>query len=271
MRDLTLTEIWIYPVKSLGGIQLQRAKVFEKGLQYDRRWMLVDANGVFMTQRVYPLMALFKQSIEDRTLTITKVNPLAGRKPSIMFDLNSSAKGKIFQSKVWDDNVEVIEPDPEISEWFTFQLGTTCRLAYFPEPNNRPVDVRYQVNKEEVGLADAYPFMIIGQASLDDLNSRMKESLPMNRFRPNFVFTGGDPFEEDGWRNLTIGKNRFVGVKNCSRCVLTTVNQDTAEKGIEPLLTLSAYRKRENKIYFGQNLVAVDHGHVSVGDKIIIE
>ena len=133
------------------------------------------------------------------------------------------------------------------------------------------VDPRYEVNHEQVSLADAYPFLIIGQSSLDDLNSRLTESLPMNRFRPNFVFTGGEPFEEDTWRNFSIGSTRFVGVKMCARCPLPTVNQDTAERGAEPLKTLSTYRKRDNKVYFGQNLVALDHNSVSVGDTITIQ
>jgi uncharacterized protein len=166
--------------------------------------------------------------------------------------------------------VVVTEVSDTVSQWFTVQLGMRCRLVGFPEKNPRPVNPRYSVNNEHVGLADAYPFLIIGQSSLNDLNARLQEPLPMNRFRPNFVFTGGEPFEEDTWRNFAIGRNRFAGVKPCDRCVLTTVNQDTAEKGAEPLLTLSKYRKRDNKIYFGQNLVALDHTEVAVGDKITL-
>ena len=120
-------------------------------------------------------------------------------------------------------------------------------------------------------LPMAYPVLIIGQSSLDDLNQRMKEPLPMNRFRPNIVFTGGEPYEEDGWKNFRIGQNRFVGVKPCSRCVLTTVNQDTGKKGIEPLATLSTYRMRNNKVYFGQNLIPLDHNEIAEGDEIVLE
>ena len=270
MKELILSEIWIYPVKSLGGIRLTSAKVMEKGLVYDRRWMLVDEEGAFMTQRVYPQMALFKVSITDDQLTITRKES-ANDTPTISFNVNLSPSGEVIHSQVWDDGVEVIELSAEISRWFTNHLGMRCKLVSFPEAHSRPVDPRYSVNGEEVSLADAYPFLIIGQSSLDDLNARLRNPVPINRFRPNFVFTGGEPFEEDTWREFTIGKNRFVGVKPCSRCVLTTVNQDTAEKGIEPLLTLSTYRKRENKIYFGQNAVALDHGEVAVGDKIVAQ
>lgn len=270
MKDLILSEIWIYPVKSLGGIRLKSAKVMHKGLQYDRRWMLVDEQGGFMTQRVYPEMALFKLDLDAgrNEMMITKKNATAD--PTIKFNINTDQSGKTFRAKIWNDEVDVIEVSPELSEWFRFHLKMYCKFVAFPESNPRPVDPVYKVNDEHVGLADAYPFMIIGQSSLDDLNNKLDVPVPMNRFRPNFVFTGGDPYEEDTWRNFAIGKNRFVGVKLCARCVLTTVNQDTAEKGIEPLRTLSTYRKREAKVLFGQNLVALDYTEVQEGNKITV-
>jgi uncharacterized protein YcbX len=240
MKQLTLTEIWVYPVKSLGGIRLNSAKVLPKGLQYDRRWMLVDETGTFMTQRIYPKMALFKLSMNFDQLIITYKDPSRFEHSSIMLDANAPALGEIIHATIWNDAVETVEVDRRISEWFSTYLGMSCRLVSFPEINPRAVDPLYKVNDEHVSLADAYPFLIIGQSSLDDLNSKLDYRLPMNRFRPNFVFTGGAPYEEDTWRNFAIGKNRFVGVKPCARCALTTVNQDTAEKGIEPLATLSA-------------------------------
>jgi uncharacterized protein len=272
MRELILSEIWVYPVKSLGGIRLNSSQVFEKGLQYDRRWMLVDQQGTFMTQRIHPKMALFKLSLNGDLITITFVkNPEAIEFPSVVLNPNVPPSGETIHATIWNDAVDTVEVDRRISEWFSLQLEMSCRLVYFPESNPRAVDPQYKVNDEHVSLADAYPFLIIGQSSLDDLNSRMKEALPMNRFRPNFVFTGGAPYEEDGWRNFQIGSNRFAGVKLCARCNLPTVNQDTAEKGAEPVLTLSTYRKKDNKILFGQNLVAIDHGRVQVGDKVVID
>jgi uncharacterized protein len=269
MKVLRLSEIWIYPIKSLGGIRLKSAKVFEKGLQYDRRWMLVDENGGFLTQRVLPQMSLFKLSIENDEIVVTKKQP-AIQPDTIRLKVNSVAEGKTLQVKIWDDEVTAIEVKTELSEWFSQQMGFACKLVSFPEKNPRPVDASYKVNDENVSLADAYPFLIIGQSSLDDLNTRLQMPVPMNRFRPNFVFTGGDAYEEDTWRNFKIGNNRFIGVKPCGRCVLTTVNQDTAEKGIEPLFTLSTYRKQNNKVNFGQNLVAVDHSQISEGDTIVL-
>jgi hypothetical protein len=172
---------------------------------------------------------------------------------------------------VWDDEVIVLEVSHQASEWFSKQLGFGCKLVQFPEINPRPVDERYHINHEHVSLADGYPLLIIGQNSLNDLNSRLQSPVPMNRFRPNLVFTGGKPYEEDEWRNFSVGKNKFVGVKPCSRCVLTTINQQTGEQGKEPLATLAAYHKKENKIYFGQNVLAIDYDEIQEGDEIVVE
>ena len=140
-----------------------------------------------------------------------------------------------------------------------------------PEENPRPVDPAYNLNDDHVSLADGYPFLIIGQNSLDMLNEKLAAPVPMNRFRPNFVFTGGTPHVEDSWRNLLIGEIPFAGVKPCERCVLTTVNQETGEKGDEPLRTLSSYRNNGKSILFGQNLIALRNGIVRVGDSISID
>ena len=271
MRQLTLSEIWIYPVKSLGGIRMHSAKVLEKGLQYDRRWMLVDENSICMTQRDFAAMALFKLSINGDDITITfRKDVHSLENSSITINTNSPALGKVTRATIWDDQVDVIEVDYRISDWFSTHLGASCKLVSFPETNPRPVDPRYKVNEEHVSLADAFPFLIIGQSSLDLLNHKLNDPIPMNRFRPNFVFTGGEPHEEDSWRNFSIGKNKFVGVKPCARCAVPTINQDTAAKGFEPSLTLSGYRKKDNKIYFGQNAVALDFDYVTVGDIITL-
>lgn len=273
MKQFRLSEIWIYPVKSLGGIRLSSSKVFEKGLEFDRRWMLVDEHGTFMSQRLHPRMALFKVAMNQDQLLIQYRHDASGTVafPSISVDTSVPRSGDVLRALIWNDEVDVLETDRKISDWFSAILEINCRLVTLPESNPRPVDPSFRVNNEHVSLADAYPFLIIGQSSLDDLNMRLKDPVPMNRFRPNFVFTGGVPYEEETWRNFRIGHNRFVGVKPCSRCVLTTVDQNTGQKGIEPLATLSGYRKKENKVLFGQNAVAIDHTTVSTGDIIIIE
>jgi uncharacterized protein len=262
MSILCLSEIWIYPIKSLGGIRLSSSKVMEKGLEYDRRWMLIDDNNTFMTQRVFNSMALFKLSIQNSTFKISFEGD------SITFSFSHSYIPIEINTDVWDDKVVTFEVSEDHSRWFSEKLRMKCKLVSFPESNGRPVDARFKINNENVSLADGYPLLIIGQSSLNDLNGRLEKSVPMNRFRPNLVFTGGQPYEEDNWKYFTIGKNKFAGVKPCSRCVLTTIDQQTGEKGKEPLATLAKYRQRENKIYFGQNVLAIDHNEIYEGDEI---
>jgi uncharacterized protein YcbX len=211
-------------------------------------------------------MALFKLSIDKEKITVKHLDN------HLTLSLENHSLSHPLQVNIWDDTVSAYEVTALASQWFSDLLGVKCKLVYFPEENTRPVNPKYKINDEQVSLADAYPFLIIGQSTLEDLNERLANPLLINRFRPNFVFTGGKPYEEDGWRNFAIGSVRFVGVKLCDRCVVTTVNQDTAEKGIEPLKTLATYRKRDNKIYFGQNLVTLDpHQSVSVGDIISLQ
>jgi uncharacterized protein YcbX len=259
----TLSEINIYPIKSLAGISLQSSEVEERGLKYDRRWLLVNESNSFFTQREFPEMALIKVAAEDTGLKIhhkTKiVEPLF-----IPFEFEHTKKDKVI---IWNDTVPGEFYNDQIDGWFSDILDTKCRLVKMPESTRRVVDKTYVKNKI-VSFADGYPFLIIGQASLDDLNSRLNKFLPMNRFRPNFVFTGGNPYEEDKWKKFKIGDVKFRAVKPCARCVITTTDQETAERAHEPLLTLSKYRKIENKVMFGMNLVCESTGEVKIGDKI---
>ena len=257
-----LTEIWIYPVKSLGGIRVSAATVMEKGLAFDRRWMLVDGNNGFMTQREYPALALFKIRQTDNGFMITH----GGDSADLPFKTEQDSA--IIDTEVWGSPVKTMEVSARLSQWFSQRLGSMCKLVAFPEENSRPVDPAFAIGNAQVSLADGYPLLIIGQSSLDDLNGRLEMALPMNRFRPNLVFSGGVPYEEDEWHHFSIGRNRFAGVKPCSRCVMTTVDQDTGEKGMEPLTTLSRYRKKNGEVYFGQNVIAIDHYEIHEGDEI---
>jgi uncharacterized protein YcbX len=173
---------------------------------------------------------------------------------------------------IWDDTVEVFEVSKAHSAWFSDVLNMPCKLVFFPDDKPRPVDPDYALQHDHVSLADGYPILVIGQSSLDDLNSRMDVSIPMNRFRPNIVFEGGVAYEEDGWKQFEIGKSSFVGVKPCARCVLTTINQATGEKGVEPLATLNTYRRQGNKVLFGQNVLPITIGNtINTGDAIHVK
>ena len=265
MAARILSEIWIYPIKSLGGIRMSRVKVMPKGLQHDRRWMLIDETGNFITQRVYSKMAFFKLSFSGQHFSISFGSEV------IDLPVDAPVSTTPISATIWDDVVSVFEALGPFSQWFSQRLGISCRLVFFPESQVRLVDENYRVEDDQVSLADGYPFLIIGQRSLEDLNTRLKIPVPMNRFRPNFVFTGGEPFEEDTWHTFSIGKSKFIGVKPCSRCTLITVDQETGEKGIEPLATLATYRKVDNKINFGQNILAIDYNEIYEGDKIELD
>ncbi|NWF88394.1 MAG: MOSC domain-containing protein [Ignavibacteriaceae bacterium] len=267
MKDFKLTEIFIYPIKSLGGISLQSAKVEERGLQHDRRWMLVDKNGMFLTQREHPQMAMLQVNIRNAELIVThKVKPISGLQLPISNDQTSSQ----VVVNVWNDVVIAKHLSKTIDEWFSDALGLECQLVRMANDADRITDSKYTPEPKHVSFADAYPLLIIGQESLNELNRRLKEPLPMNRFRPNFVFSGGEPFAEDSWKDFLIGELKFKAVKPCSRCVVTTIDQHSAEKGKEPLETLSKFRKVGNKVMFGMNVIGFDEGIIKVGSEIII-
>lgn len=244
---------------------MKDAAVLNKGLQYDRRYMLVDENNQFITQRTVHELALFKLSFSNEGFVVSF------KEDKMELPFKPERLGVSNKVLIWNDQVLAVEVGPKFNDWFSERLNFNCRLVFFPEESQRLVDRDYASGNEEVSFADGYPYLIIGQSSLDDLNSRLKEPVPMNRFRPNFVFEGGEPFEEDKWVNFTIGANRFKGVKLCARCVLTTVNQETGASGVEPLATLSNYRKVGSKVNFGQNLIPIDFYRVKEGDPIHVE
>ena len=265
MNNLTLSHIFIYPIKSLGGISLQSAKVEERGLQHDRRWMLVDKNGMFLTQREHPQMALLQVNVKDDWLEVShKVKTI----PNLQLPISSEQISGSIVVNVWNDVVIAKNVSHDADLWLSEALNLDCQLVFMDYDSDRYTDRKYVDEPHHVSFADAYPFLIIGQESLNELNRRLKESLPMNRFRPNFVFSGGEPFIEDTWKDFMIGKLKFRAVKSCSRCVIPTINPDTAEKGREPLETLAKFRKVDNKVMFGQNLVGYNEGVVKVGDRV---
>jgi uncharacterized protein YcbX len=176
--------------------------------------------------------------------------------------------GEKILVKIWDDDCEALLMSKEVNKWFSSQLGIRCSLVYMPDSTERRVDPKYAINNDITSFSDAYPILIIGQASLDDLNSRLTEPIPVNRFRPNIVFTGGTPYEEDEMEHFRINNLDFYGVKPSARCVVTTTNQETGIAGKEPLKTLATYRAKNNKVYFGQNVLMKGVGKINVGDPI---
>lgn len=267
MGNYKLSEIYIYPVKSLGGISVSSAEVTDRGLKHDRRCMLVDKDNKFFTQRLVKRMALLQTDITAESLIVfNKTQP--DERIEVPFIPEDNRKEKAV---VWDDTVDVLTYEKEINDWFSEQLKFNCKLVYMPDETGRKVDTNYAKNNEVTSFADGYPFLIIGQESLNLLNSKLEIPLPMNRFRPNFVFTGGKPHDEDTWKEFKINEIIFKPVKPCARCVITTVNQETAEQGVEPLKTLSTYRRADNnKVLFGMNLLHEGRGVVGVGELLEI-
>jgi uncharacterized protein YcbX len=261
---MLLQDIYIYPIKSLGGIRLQKANLEERGLQWDRRWMLVDRNGGFLTQRVHASMALLQVELKtDGLLVYHKQDPK--QRITIPFSPQSEAKRPVT---VWDDTVLGQLVSKEVDEWFSEILDMHCNLVWMPPSTERKIDAKYAVNSESVGFADAMPYLLIGQSALDDLNIRLESPVPMDRFRPNLVFSGGPAYIDDTWDKVKIGNARFKITKPCARCVLTTVDQATGQKGKEPLRTLSTYRTVGSKVLFGQNMLLLEGTSVKVGDQV---
>nr|WP_294946763.1 MOSC N-terminal beta barrel domain-containing protein [uncultured Mucilaginibacter sp.] len=262
---LQVSALYIYPIKSLGGISLTNAQLTDRGLQHDRRWMLIDANNRFLSQRENSQMALLKTALSEDGVLVTYTPD--GTSITLPFLPQSE---ELLDVTIWDDTCIAQLVSPDIDAWFSQKIGIPARLVYMPENSLRQTDLKYTNEGSITSFSDAYPMLIIGQASLDDLNNRMPEALPMNRFRPNIVFTGGEAYSEDLMKHVAINGIDMYGVKLCARCVMTTVDQQSAKKGKEPLKTLAKYRLKNNKIYFGQNLVHNGEGVLNVGDELSV-
>lgn len=262
--NLTLASIHIYPIKSLGGFAVHEARLTDRGLEHDRRWMLIDENGQFLSQREVPGMACLHCT---PTVTGIRVNDLRdGSSIDLPWKLQH---GETQRAIVWDDAVDLILADERCSDWFSKRVGPTVRLAYMPDGCERGTDERYA--KAITSLSDGFPYLIISQASLNELNARLPatDHIPMDRFRPNLVVAGGAAFQEDQWRRINIGQVAFEVVKPCGRCVITTTDQRTGARGKEPLATLASYRRRAtdaSKVDFGMNAIGDPSGLVRVGD-----
>lgn len=258
MKDILVSGLSIYPVKSCRGIKLNSSELGSFGLENDRRWMVVDEHGVMLTQRKIAEMSLIQVELTDFGIILEK---------PLMHSLSvtiPSAKNRIAV-KVWKDHCQAFDAGDEAAKWLSAALSVKCRLAYFPDDEFRQVDLTYANKGEKTAFSDGFPLLLISQASLDDLNTRLSVPVVMERFRPNIIISGCQPFEEDKWKSIRIGGIIFRIVKPCSRCIIPNINIETAEREKEPIKTLSSYRKRENKIFFGQNIIANSLGKIDVG------
>jgi uncharacterized protein len=261
---IRLNGLYVYPIKSCGGVAAGEWYVDERGLRHDRRWMLVDEAGRFMSQRRFPRMALIgARSVPDGFVVS------APGMPSLEVPLRPP-NGKPLRAQIWNDTVDTLTAGGEADRWFGEFLGVRSKLVHMPDESVRPVDPDYGEPGDLVGLTDSFPFLLISEGSLAALNARLAHPLPMNRFRPNLVVEGCDPFAEDDWKMVRIGPITFRVVKPCARCAITTVDQTTAATGREPLRTLATFRREGKKVLFGQNLVHNATGTLRADDPLKI-
>jgi uncharacterized protein YcbX len=260
MPTLTLRGIHCYPIKSAAGLTADRWEVDRFGLRHDRRWMLVDPKGRLITQRERPGLALIRPSIRGETLLVEGPGMA-----SLELPLRPRPAVRTMV-QVWDDSCSAAWLGPEAAAWFSQVLDTPCSLVYMPEDTVRPIAHASAPPDGRVSFADAFPFLLLSEESLAELNRRLPAPLPMNRFRPNLVIAGGEPHEEDRLGSFHIGGIGFRVAKPCARCVLTTVDQATGRRGREPLRTLATYRREGGAVLFGQNLAHRGTGELRVGE-----
>ena len=260
---LRLTGLNIYPIKSAAGIALSQSEVDEFGLRYDRRWMVVDETGTFLSQRAHPPMALITPSIEGSVLRVA-----APGMADLELPLNPSDVVSI-EVTIWRDACSATWLGERASGWFSEFLGRPCSLVHMSDDVVRPTNPLF-AKGGRVSFADAYPFLVISEESLQDLNGRLAQHLPMNRFRPNLVVAGSEPYAEDGWGRIQIGSLPIRVVKPCFRCAITTTDQSTGIRAKEPLRTLATYRKVNGEVMFGQNAVHELTGRLRVGDSVTL-
>ena len=263
MTNYSVSGLSIYPVKSCREIKLESSSVESFGLEHDRRWMVVDENGEMLTQRKIAEMCLIHVELTKSGLTLS--NPFVDK----IYVAIPTSKNKVTV-KVWQDYCQAYDAGDAIAKWLSAALSQKCRLVYFPDDEFRQVDLTYANEGDKTAFSDGFPLLLVSQASLDDLNARLKTPVTMARFRPNIIISGCQPFEEDNWKTIQIGEVVLRIVKPCSRCIIPNINIKNANKEQEPIKTLSIYRKRENKIFFGQNVIATRYGKINVGMEVKI-
>ncbi len=263
---LELTQITIYPVKSCKGISLTRSNLSPFGLENDRRWLIVDQDGKFLSQRTMPAMALIEPTLIPDALKLAVPGGQSVEIPK------TPASAKAVRVRIWDDTCSALDCGDEVAAMLSGYLKVACRLVTAGAEYSRAISPKYSTRKDQVSFADAFPLLLLSSASLRDLNDRLEVPVPMNRFRPNLVVSGCEPFAEDGWDHIAIGPLTFRVSKPCVRCTIPSVDQATGVSGTEPLATLATFRKFDRgNVQFGQNLVNEQKsGELALGNEVII-
>jgi len=264
MNAMRLSSIHIYPIKAVRGVSLESAIVEARGLRGDRRWLIVDGDNRFLSQRSHPVLATLQATVRDNGLELVAPGF------ETLFVAGPGNERRILVT-VWQSEVDAVDAGDEAAEWLSRLVESPVRLVAMDDRSVRPVDPTFGKATDVVSFADGFPLLLTSESSLDDLNSRMETPVPMNRFRPNLVIEGAVPWQENDWKRIRIGSLDLRSVKPCARCLVTTTDQETGERmGEEPLRTLATYRRWEGKAIFGTNLIPDDEREIRVGDAVEI-
>jgi uncharacterized protein len=263
---LSVSHLWVYPIKSCRGIAVDSFELDDRGPVIDRRFMLVDRNDRFITQREVPRMALIDVGFVRGELHVSAPGAYPFTIPAVSDDTALS------DCTIFSDTIPLAHVDAAADAWFSEVLEIDCRLMHMPRATERVVNPQYSPERRLVSLADGYPMLLIGEGSLELLNEKLKArgepAVPMKRFRPNIVVSGTQAHEEDEWSAIRIGDVDCKVVKPCARCSIPTVDTETGVKGTEPSRTLATYRKQGSNILFGQNLIHEQAGVIHRGDTL---
>jgi len=257
---ITVSSLIYYPIKACRGVEVDASCVSRMGLEHDRHMMVVTPEGEFLTQREFPQLALVTPKLSEGTLELS-----APSFDSIQLGLQTA--GAAWPVNIWKSKgVHAIDQGEEAAQWFSDWLGTEVRLVHIADGYKRLVNESYAVNDDDhTGFADGYPILLTSEEGLQDLNSHLESPIPMNRFRPNLVVKGCEPFAEDTWNRIRIGDVELAVVKPCARCEVTTIDKETLERSKEPLKTLGKYRKQKLGAIFGQNVIPLNGGSLRLG------
>ena len=273
-----VSDLFVYPIKSCGGIRVDSADLWETGLYLDRLWMLVTADGRFVSQRTVPRLALVRTALKFESLQLRAPGMLRLDIPIAGFDYSDARRVDV---EVWGTRVEAFPENDLVNTWFSRFLDLPVRLVRIDPDFRRICDPAWTGNQEAITqFADGFPLLVISKASLDDLNRRLeaagKAAVPMERFRPNVVIDGVDAYEEDYLSTVSTPAYEFRMVKPCARCGIPSIDQETGEPGTEPGHTLAAYRHnpRVHGVTFGMNAIVVrgaDEAVIRVGDDLQVQ
>ena len=259
-----LSDIYVYPVKSLAGIKVSKWSVNSKGLLHDRKWMLIDSNNQFLSQRKIPKMVLIKTQLTDSELILS-----TSTDSSISLPIDPVA-GKAYNTSIWNDVCVAKSTSDIANQWLSDFLGVQCQIVYQPDDVVRAVDPKYAKTTDQVNFSDGFPFLIASEGSMRALNKAMNLDLSIERFRPNLVISQCQPYAEDSWREISINNIDFRLPKPCSRCAIPTIDLSNATISNEPLRTLNRLRKWNKQVYFGQNALHDHSGELFIGNKVQI-